>query len=341
MDQPTRGDNPGQPSHLSHQVSHQHGHVPDGESLSHPLCNLCGVSLRPVLVNTYEESADIELRRACEHFDARVYAKVRLGDVIDLSGINLTYVEFNYAAKAHLDFVVCDVKSFPLLAVEMDGRASHANPAQAARDRMKDSICARACLPMMRAENHTLRRFGPRFRLLGWLVQVWFMGKAFDEAHERGELDEMADFDPNSFIEPDPESGGLRFSFDVAAPIRIKLMRLFDERRLVECYPEEIGNHRAADDEETVAYQVLPVANGLYLIAEASCQSNLHLYGVAPVDLASDLAILDLDEQVDAYLRGEPVAVAGRTLDELRERTSGERWVHQGVCWCGRDSVRL
>jgi hypothetical protein len=287
------------------------------------------VTLRPVLVNRYEEAADKEIRRACERNAARVYAKVRLGDAVELRGSGLSDEEFGYATRAHLDFLVCDTDHFALFVVEMDGRATHANARRVARDRMKDSICYRLCLPLLRLDNRALRRFGPRFRLLGWLVEVWFLKQAFDAAQERGEIPPFEPFDPYGFIERDP-GGTWRHSYHVTAPVIIRLQQLEDAGHIPSAGREAIELHTHGDDEDAVAYQVLPVHHGFYLFTKAACRSLSMGIGAAPVEIASDLALLELGEQVEQYLGGEPVAVDRRELARVRERSSGPGWIRQG-----------
>lgn len=63
----------------------------------------------------------------------------------------LTQQERDYAFRAHFDIVVVDVDSFkPIAAVELDGAQHETDPLTQARDRLKNSICEKAGLRLVR-----------------------------------------------------------------------------------------------------------------------------------------------------------------------------------------------
>lgn len=63
----------------------------------------------------------------------------------------LTQQERDYAFRAHFDLVLVDQDSFkPLAAVELDGVHHDTDPLTQARDRLKNSLCAKAGLPLVR-----------------------------------------------------------------------------------------------------------------------------------------------------------------------------------------------
>jgi very-short-patch-repair endonuclease len=286
----------------------------------------------PVLVNLHETAADRQLREVAAQNGATVFTKVRLGDVLDLRSSGLSSTEFAYATRAHLDFVVCDAdSSVPHFAVEMDG-AGHDQPAQRARDRMKDDVCNRLGLEVLRVDGRALHRFG-EYRLLGYLVEIWFLARAWDEAEARGDLGPYADFDPHSFISLD-DGGKLRFTYNVSGEARARMHRAYDDGLIPHPAPEEISSND--DDGYAVAYAVMPTKDGRYLIAEARLRSYRFSVGLPPRDIAGDLALLDLDRQLDAYLRGEAVAVSADRLAAVREATvcppeEPFRWIREGV----------
>ena len=79
------------------------------------------------------------------------------------------------------------------------------------------------------------------------------------------------------------------------------------------------------------AYVLLRVPDGLYLLAETRLREFRFRTGLAPSDIAEDLAVLELGALLDAYLRGEPVAVDAKGVEALRRRTQGPEWVHDGL----------
>jgi hypothetical protein len=78
----------------------------------------------------------------------RVFPKVRLDDAIAKDGY-LEPREFQYFRSAHFDFLVLDQHYMPVFAVEFDG-AGHQEPYAIERDVIKNRICNRANLPLLR-----------------------------------------------------------------------------------------------------------------------------------------------------------------------------------------------
>jgi hypothetical protein len=75
----------------------------------------------------------------------RVLCKVRVADVIETFG-----ADFRTVSQKHFDFVICDAGSFvPMLAIELDDK-SHLTATAQKSDAVKNQICARAGLPIVR-----------------------------------------------------------------------------------------------------------------------------------------------------------------------------------------------
>ena len=64
-------------------------------------------------MNEYELATDSALRDAAVRYGARVHAKVRIADVVDIR--ELTGTVRSYALRAHFDFIVADADGNPLL----------------------------------------------------------------------------------------------------------------------------------------------------------------------------------------------------------------------------------
>lgn len=295
------------------------------------------MSLRPVHVNLYERAADVHLRKVCEKEGARVLLKVRVADVVDLAAAGLSGGVFTYGLKAHLDYLVVDEESsMPLFAVELDGYAAHSEPKQIENDRMKDAICAAGGLELLRVTNRSLDRFGP-YRVLSYLVECWFLARAFDAAQERGEVPWDEPFIPKSFLTVNAESVRAEWPYAVNMPVRVRLQRLYEAGRLPSHVPQEGRMMLHADDAdaEVGAYVLLALPEGLYLLAEAAVRSFRFRAGVGPDEIAQDLAMLELDGLLNGFERGDAVAVDGRAVAELRVRTHGPGWVHDGMFVAG------
>jgi hypothetical protein len=78
--------------------------------------------------------------------------KMRVLDSIEPGKMpGMTQQERDYAFRAHFDVVLVDVGTFrPVAAVELDGRRHETDPLTQARDRLKNSLCEKAGLPLVR-----------------------------------------------------------------------------------------------------------------------------------------------------------------------------------------------
>ena len=112
---------------------------------------------RRLLVNEGEIRTDEALREAAEGIGFRVHAKVRLADALAVDRSGLSTEAYSYALWSHFDWVVADEKSSrPEFAVEFDGE-SHVEAQARRRDALKDEICARLGLPLLRIDSEAYR----------------------------------------------------------------------------------------------------------------------------------------------------------------------------------------
>jgi hypothetical protein len=154
---------------------------------------------RRLLDNAYEAETDRILTGVATKYGARVFAKARIADVLNISSSGISNDEYNYALKAHFDFTVADEDSRAQFAVEFDGRHHTVDPSAIRRDTLKDAICERFGFPLLRIGEDFFKRIG-RFVLLGWLAEVWFLEDGFNKAQERGQVPYDEVFDYSAFL---------------------------------------------------------------------------------------------------------------------------------------------
>lgn len=82
--------------------------------------------------------------------DLQIFPKVKMGDVVELRSSGLSDEEFNYATKAHFDFVVADGGFNPVLSIECDFLDKDEKRQQQAN--LKDWICSTLGLPLIRLD---------------------------------------------------------------------------------------------------------------------------------------------------------------------------------------------
>ncbi len=78
-----------------------------------------------------------------------VFAKVRLADLVRVQASGREFWQrFNSISAKHVDFVLCDERLAPVVAIELDD-ASHDEPERLARDQFVDSVLESAALPIV------------------------------------------------------------------------------------------------------------------------------------------------------------------------------------------------
>lgn len=139
------------------------------------------------LLNKSEEIAFRELEAITNDNALRLFANQRLSDVILKEGTFLPQRAFDFYTRSHVDFVVTDENSKPILEVEYDG-PSHSEPQQQERDKIKNELCASAGLGILRiTANHVTRLFRG-MTVLRWIIEVMELQKAFYRDQEGGHI---------------------------------------------------------------------------------------------------------------------------------------------------------
>ncbi len=167
------------------------------------------------LLNRSEEAVRRELEKIASDNGMRVFSKLRLSDVIEKSGSYLTNREFVFYTRAHCDFVVADADARPIMIVEYDGPLHQSNAEQQERDEIKNELCRRAGLGLLRINDRYVTKLYRGMTVLRWIIEVTEMEKAFYAAQEDGQIPWDEPFDP-TFLEP-AGSGG-RFPYWLGAP---------------------------------------------------------------------------------------------------------------------------
>lgn len=170
------------------------------------------------LSNKSEKKVYEQIAPEAIKYDAGVYRKVRVADVIDIEQLS-SHSLGTYALQAHFDFVVSDAEERPLFAVEYDG-PGHDNK----KDCNKDDICLEAGLALFRVDLHASRAETAQISFLHYLVNLWFLAAQFAEMQAAGKLPPDEPFVISGFLKPDAKNI-FDSEFDVLSPARGKLNR--------------------------------------------------------------------------------------------------------------------
>jgi hypothetical protein len=93
--------------------------------------------------NEHVAATHESLRRIGSQWNADVDVKQRVADVLDVDALGLRGDRKRYALQSHFDFVVWR-RNEAQFAVEFDERHHFTDPAQMAKDEMKNAICEAA-----------------------------------------------------------------------------------------------------------------------------------------------------------------------------------------------------
>ncbi|MCB9811158.1 MAG: DUF2726 domain-containing protein [Candidatus Nomurabacteria bacterium] len=80
-----------------------------------------------------------------------IFPKMRIADIVDVVNGNGYYQRRNQILPKHVDFLICNDKMTPLIAIELDG-SSHNKPSRMERDQLVDDVFEDAELPLYRVQ---------------------------------------------------------------------------------------------------------------------------------------------------------------------------------------------
>jgi hypothetical protein len=252
-----------------------------------------------LLVNNYEKLTHDKLAAACRAESARVCPKVRVKDAlpIEQSGVSAEY--FRYSLQSHFDFVVADKDWNALFAVEFDGPLHDSLDAER-RDLIKNELCHRFGLPLLRVNaNHLQRRFR-QWDLLSYFVETWFLKRAFDDAQAKGTIPVEEDFDP-MFVFSD--GGEKRWPYWFAAPSQIEIQRLQKAGKIAHFAPSHLIGRDPAGNYRCLAY--LKISDDAWAVIRTAMRAQL--FDVRTSDVVWQVGIVELRERLDEILdQGAP-----------------------------------
>lgn len=295
---------------------------------------------RSLLVNEWESRTDAALAEAADRCGVRVFPKVRVADVLDLDRSGLTNEQYRYGLQAHFDFVITDRgDTRGQFAVEFDEPHHLIDPRTIYRDRLKAQVCDRFDFPLIRIGSSYLRR-ERRFTLIGYLVEVWHLERAFHEAQDRGQIPWDEPFDP-ALVVPDSvpdvmkgERPKLDFPYWLERPARLQFVAAETKGLVLSRTPEEIVTpwpaHGEPDKAEFIeAWAVLQLRPEGYVIGQAMLRNfKVFVPGITARRLAADVAVADAGRRLKRILAGDEPPSTADDWVALRSRTVD--WHSQG-----------
>jgi len=143
---------------------------------------------RKKIENRQEERTRSVLNNIARNYDAEVFPKIRIADVLEIANSGLSNNEYSYALKAHFDYVVVNKDKIAEFAVEFDGSQHKYDDLAIKRDELKNSICRKLELPLLRITSGYFEKIGNFPTILGWITELYFLQKSFYYAQDKGEI---------------------------------------------------------------------------------------------------------------------------------------------------------
>jgi hypothetical protein len=268
---------------------------------------------RPVLTDS-EWNAKLVLEEVFQHGDYAVFPGFKLSTIIyePPKGFSRQSPEWNYATRAHFDFVVYHTEThLPEFAIELDDPTHWRNPEVQRRDRMKNALCEAAGFELLRIESSALdasSRTGNR-RLIKYLIDAWELGKAFTEQQEKGYIPADEIYDYRNTLALNPESGSVEFVHDFARPAVDLAFKLHDEGTIKGYFIERLNFYWRNGWAE--GWTWLQYNDELYFFEAYRVRSYQFYCGVPAGELAEDLAVAAIGEKLKR-IRPRCCCIVGR-----------------------------
>lgn len=274
---------------------------------------------RAKLWNPFEGMTRQELEEAVRDRGCEVHLKMRMAGALDIDRSGLTDEEFSYALKAELDFVVSEDRQ-ALFAVEFDGPHHEHDPDAQRRDRLKNRICRKLGMPLLRINDPVFKDEPANFRMVQWLVNMWFQHRQILKQQADGHLPRDEFLDPRNAMEV--VNGELRFPRDPWHAL-IRRFRTLTRRHVSRT---DIPLHFMWRDEEGTTATALVMAEvhpdtGHHGLLYGFARSRGYLFGpVVDTELARILAGKRLTDRLRRLAEGHQNPVPLSDLDDVIER---------------------
>ncbi|HUI28826.1 MAG TPA: DUF2726 domain-containing protein [Candidatus Acidoferrales bacterium] len=241
-----------------------------------------------ILVNDDEKKSFELLDESLRHRNVRLYTKVRIADALDINNSGLSNEEYSFALKGHFDFLVEPNDQPVAFAIEFDEPYHDSDPKAQHNDELKNLICEKLDLPLLRIQIDQLQQVG-KFTILGWLVELWFLYQGFIEAQESGLVPFDEPFDYSSIITSTDSQGKTEwYPYDPFRHYRDLLTKLVMSDVASACGSMRIPSQSGYDE----CFVNITLSDSGVIIGRARCRT-FSFPPLASYELAEELAVRD------------------------------------------------
>ncbi|GHF95693.1 hypothetical protein GCM10017783_04500 [Deinococcus piscis] len=246
--------------------------------------------LKKRIVNHTEQRLLEDLRETGLENNFHVEPNQRIADIIQVEKGEIPDNEFYFALSSHFDFTVCQDWE-PRFVIEFDG-PHHEEPEQQRKDAIKDRICETVGLPILRLDSNLIRNQAREYSLAQWFAEIWFLAQEFDRMQSDGQIPYDEPFIYHSIL--GHVGGPLNFPYDIARPVLAFMQELYQSGK-TEGYTAKTISYESGKDIICLAY--FKVSSKVVVKSRIQFK-RFKFYPIAPSELASDLAIKNLEDKI-------------------------------------------
>jgi hypothetical protein len=278
---------------------------------------------KKILATLMEESSYQQLRSWSAKDDFTVHPQVGLSQALDIKNSGLSKGEYSYALQASFDFVIARQDGRILFAVEADGD-SHKGEEARKRDQLKNAICAKLGMPLIRvgpkAVEVKLQGFSS---VLTWLATLIPYAEALEDAYANGTIPEDEVVFPTDMIVF--TSKGQARSLDPTRKVVDKLWQYVHAGQILRFPAILHATHSRHSAGGVVTFALAFVREGT-ILGIGGCLAG-SLLPIPEHDVSDALALVDLERQIAQHVKGELSPLPPATIiAKMRKCDWAEGW---------------
>ena len=267
--------------------------------------------------NKQEEITHEILNDIAKEYEARVFTKIRIADVLDIENSGISDKEYKYALMAHFDFVVSDYDSMPKFAVEFDGLQHKTDASAIRRDELKNGICRKFDLPLLRITSEYFEKIGKFPTILSWITELYFIREAFDIAQDKGKI---------PFDEP-----WMWFSvigYDPVVRCRALIMNAYEKGLCCDVIKFICGRSKSSKSYATLS--TLKIQNDKHIVNFGECLA-INYFAIPASEISKEISDYNTYKKFENYLKGNEISTYTDAQVSKMQREFVEK---HDICFC-------
>ena len=247
------------------------------------------------VLNKPEEVTNNILNDVTSKYEANVHTKIRVADVLEIRNSGLPDNEYKYALMAHFDFLVTDKYHMPKFAVESDGSQHKSDAKTIHRDELKNSICSKFDLPILRITSEYFEKIGRFPTILSWITELYFLQELFYDAQDKGQIPQDEPWIWFSVV-----------GYDPVVRYRAFIEKAY-ERGL--CCDPVIGfmSGRSKNRKSYATLSILKFQNDKYIVNTVECLA-INYFAIPAREISAEISAFNVYKELKKHIEGNNIS---------------------------------